>query len=188
MGAPFRKWCQQCGKETLHNSVRGELRCVHCAPRSADDDLQERLAKCKTLAEKLALYARALRRKPGEQLPKAARGQNAKNIARSLRKPPRLKTRIPVKVGRLVEHTETDSQGRQITRFFGDPLACWGQFSGNPPELIEPHGAARDETIRQMHHAGLADQQIAEKFGINIKTVERALKGHRKRARTRKKR
>lgn len=113
------------------------------------------------------------------------RGANRKNLLRRLRTSPKTKPRKEPKVARLIEHTERDSAGREITRYFGDPGAWLGQFSHNPPRLVEPHGAARDAAILQMHAAGLSDQQIAASTGVNIKTVERALLGKRLRPRTR---
>jgi len=113
------------------------------------------------------------------------RGLNRKNVLRILRKPQKAKTRNATTVPKLIEHTEHDSTGSEITRYHGDPAAWMGQFSHNPPELVEPHGAARDTAILQMHAAGLPDQRIAEAAGVNIKTVERALRGKRQRPRTR---
>ena len=112
------------------------------------------------------------------------RGANRKNVLRRLRNPPKAKPRKAPKVAKLIEHTERDSTGREVTRFYGTPGAWMGQFSHHPPMLIEPHGAARDSAILQMHAAGLSDQQIAEAARVNIKTVERALKGKRLRPRT----
>ena len=112
------------------------------------------------------------------------RGANRKNLLRRLRKPPKAKPPKAPKVAKLIEHTERDSMGREVTRFYGNPGAWMGQFSHNPPALIEPHGTARDSAILQMHAAGLSDQQIAEAARVNIKTVERALKGKRLRPRT----
>ena len=37
--------------------------------------------------------------------------------------------------GELVERTETDATGRNITRFFGDPEACWGIFK-QPSRIV----------------------------------------------------
>ena len=124
-----------------------------------------------------------------QALPEKAppRGANRKNLLRRLRKPPKAKPPKAPKVAKLIEHTERDSMGREVTRFYGNPGAWMGQFSHNPPALIEPHGTARDSAILQMHAAGLSDQQIAEAARVNIKTVERALQGKRLRPRTRKK-
>ena len=113
------------------------------------------------------------------------RGANRKNLLRRLRKPPKPKPSKPQKVPKLIERTELDGDGRQITRYYGDPAAWMGAFSQKPPEPVEPHGSARDGAIMQAHAAGLSDQQIADAAGVNIKTVERALKDKRVRPRTR---
>jgi hypothetical protein len=44
---------------------------------------------------------------------------------------------IPAHVpqGQLAEYTETDRTGRVITRFAGDPDACWGMFK-QPTRLV----------------------------------------------------
>lgn len=115
------------------------------------------------------------------------RGANRKNVLRRLRTRPTPKPRKPQQVAKLIEHTERDSAGREVTRFYGNPAAWLGQFTHNPPELVSPHGKARDEAILQMHAAGMQDQQIAALAGVNVKTVERALSGKRQRPRTRKK-
>ena len=113
------------------------------------------------------------------------RGANRKNLLRRLRKPPKPKPSKPQKVPKLIERTELDGDGRQITRYYGDPMAWMGAFSQKPPELVEPHGSARDAAILQMHAAGLSDQQIAGATGVNIRTIERALEDKRVRPRTR---
>ncbi len=118
------------------------------------------------------------------------RGANRKNIQRLLRaapkkKPPKPKPSKPQKVAKLIAHTERDSEGREVTHYYGDPMAWMGAFSQKPPEPVEPHGSARDGAIMQAHAAGLSDQQIADAAGVNIKTVERALKDKRVRPRTR---
>ena len=113
------------------------------------------------------------------------RGANRKNLLRRLRKPPKPKPSKPQKVAKLIAHTERDSEGREVTHYYGDPAAWMGAFSQKPPELVEPHGAARDAAILQMHAAGLSDQQIADATGVNIRTIERALKDKRVRHRTR---
>ncbi len=112
------------------------------------------------------------------------RGANRKNMQRRLRKPPKTKPRKAPKVAKLIEHTERDSSGREVTRFYGNPGAWMGQFSHNAPELVEPHGAARDAIILQMHAAGMPDNKIAELAHVTVKTVERALHGKRLRPRT----
>lgn len=113
------------------------------------------------------------------------RGANRKNMLRRLRTSPKTKPRKAPKVARLIEHTERDSAGREVTRYFGDPGAWLGQFSHNPPELVEPHGTTRDAAILQMHTSGLSDRQIADAAHVTVKTVERALQGNRLRPRTR---
>ena len=113
------------------------------------------------------------------------RGANRKNLLRLLRKPHKPKPSKPQKVAKLIAHTERDSEGREVTHYYGDPAAWMGAFSQKPPELVEPHGAARDAAILQMHAAGLSDQQIANATGVNIRTIERALKDKRVRHRTR---
>ena len=112
------------------------------------------------------------------------RGANRKNLLRLLRKPHKPKPSKPQKVAKLIAHTERDSEGREVTHYYGDPMAWMGAFSQKPPELVEPHGAARDVAILQMHCAGLSDQQIADAAGVSIKTVERAVQGKRRRPRT----
>ena len=113
------------------------------------------------------------------------RGAYRKNLLRRLRKPPKPKPSKPQKVAKLIERTELDSDGRQVTRYYGDPMAWMGAFSQKPPEPVEPHGSARDGAIMQAHAAGLSDQQIADATGVNIRTIERALKDKRVRHRTR---
>ncbi len=113
------------------------------------------------------------------------RGLNRKNVLRILRKPPKAKPRKAEPVPKLIAHTERDSEGREVTHYYGDPAAWMSQFSHAKHELVEPHGTARDAAILQMHCAGLSDQQIADAAGVNIKTVERALQGKRLRPRTR---
>jgi hypothetical protein len=99
--------------------------------------------------------------------------------------PPPLRAQKPQKVARLIPLTEVDGQGRQTTRFFGDSMACWGQFMPGGVELAEPHGADRDKLICQLHDAGLSNQEIADKLAIDERTVRRALpKEQRKRKRT----
>jgi len=124
-----------------------------------------------------------------QPLPELAppRGANRKNLLRLLRATPKPKTRKPHKVAKLVEHTERDGAGREVTKYYGDPSAWMGQFTQRRPELVEPHGAARDAAILQMHGAGFADREIAALVGTNVRTVERALRGKRQRPRTRKK-
>ena len=119
------------------------------------------------------------------------RGANRKNIQRLLRaapkkKPPkqRIKPPKPKKIAKLIAHTERDSEGREVTHYYGDPAAWMSQFSHAKHELVEPHGTARDAAILQMHCAGLSDQQIADATGVSIKTVERAVQGKRRRPRT----
>jgi hypothetical protein len=119
-----------------------------------------------------------------EPLP-VPRGLNRKNMLRILRKSPKAKPGKTQTVPKLIEHTERDSTGREVTRYFGDPGAWLGQFSHNAPRLVEPHGAARDSAIVQMHAAGLSDQQIADAARVAVKTIERALRGKRLRPRTR---
>jgi DNA-binding NarL/FixJ family response regulator len=113
------------------------------------------------------------------------RGANRKNLLRRLRKPTTPKPSKPQKVAKLIERTELDSDGRQVTRYYGDPMAWMGAFSQKPHELVEPHGAARDAAIMQMHADGLPDKKIAELANVTVKTVERALKDKRVRHRTR---
>ena len=117
---------------------------------------------------------------------KPPRDKKRKNMQRRLREPPHAKTPKPAAVPRLIEHTERDSAGAETTRYFGDPMAWMGQFTNTPPTLVEPHGAARDAIILQMHAAGMPDKKIAELAHVAVKTVERALKKKRKRPRTRK--
>ena len=112
------------------------------------------------------------------------RGANRKNLLRRLRQPPKAKPSKPQKVAKLIEHTERDSAGRTVTRFYGNPAAWMGAFSQKPPVLVEPHGAARDAAILQMHADGLPDKKIAELANVTVKTVERALQGKRVRPRT----
>ena len=115
------------------------------------------------------------------------RGANRKNIQRLLRaapkkKPPKPK---PSKIPQLIAHTERDSEGREVTHYYGDPAAWMSQFSHAKHELVEPHGTARDAALMQMHADGLPDKKIAELANVTVKTVERALQGKRVRPRTR---
>ena len=112
------------------------------------------------------------------------RGANRKNLLRRLRKPPKPKPSKPQKVPKLIERTELDGDGRQITRYYGDPAAWMSQFSHAKHELVDPHGSARDAAIAQMHADGLPDKKIAELANVTVKTVERALKDKRRRPRT----
>ncbi|MGH8227344.1 MAG: hypothetical protein ACREU3_05490 [Steroidobacteraceae bacterium] len=127
--------------------------------------------------------------KPRELRTTPPRGMthDRKSMLRWFRNPHPVKRPKPLEIAPLVEYTSVDGEGRSITRRFGDPRAWTAPASGQPVKWIKLRGAARNEVIRQMHAAGLSNQRIADTLHVAVKTVERALKGKRQRARTKKK-
>jgi len=70
-----------------------------------------------------------------EDVLQVAEQQILADAAREARAP----TSIPP--GKLVERVTTDVTGRRISRFFGDPEACWGAFKAEP-KIVTGFGGA----------------------------------------------
>jgi len=184
MGAPFRRWCDQCGSEQLHVSHDGRTpRCIICirpaGPEAAQDRTKRALEKCRTDAQRIEYLLREI----NDGI--TPRGRSAKNITRLLSSGRKRLARakgagvdlsVLSPTSRISKTTEADWQ-RLLKYGFGKPSRGQaGRAASRAGGTTAKRKTARDVRIIKLREQSLSYSEIAHRENCSEKTVQRALK------------